>query len=170
MKILLVGFQALSNSSYIITKELARELKMDSLLLSYGFEKMQKQLENISVSSYDYIFLFGDKTKQTKSLTLERIALNIKNNNEEILPKEKVARKTNIDIDKLATRLRKKYSIRVSNHAGTHFCNFAYFYLLTKRKEKNNVLLIHMTRFHKKLDIEKMKENIKILIEETTKL
>lgn len=81
MKILLVGFQALYNSSCIITKELARELKMDSLLLSYGFEKMQKQLENISVSSYDYIFLFGDKTKQTKSLTLEKIALNIKNNN-----------------------------------------------------------------------------------------
>ena len=168
MKILVIGFNALNNTSCLITKELKRNNGYDLLLLNYGFRAMRKQIDQLDCRNYDYVFIFGDKTKSTKSITFECLGINIQGTDQEILPGGVLAYKTNIGLKHLCQKLRKNnISCRISNYAGTHFCNFGYYLMLEKTfNTQCKVLFTHLTRYSRSLDTEGMYKKIDFIIHE----
>lgn len=140
MKILYTGFKGKNNASYQLVEQIN---KNDKLLLTNSFDGIKKDLDNISLDSYDYVIMFGINKNLKYKLIIE---VNSKYN--EVSLTTKVNYKelkmwiSNYDID-----------VDLNFKPSKYLCNYAYHTTLLRNK---NTIFIHIPGLSKIIDFNKL--------------
>lgn len=146
-KILLTGYKNTrydQSTSKILLDKI--EDKYDKYLFSNDFDKIKREIESLHIENYDYIIMFGQKPiikKPTMELSA-RIDSSVIS--------------TNFDMDALFKVLKGKgLPYRISRGAGTSYCNFTYFNMLSFINEnqlKTKALFIHIPYLKNFIDMD----------------
>lgn len=148
MKTLIAGFDGDTNSAKILLDNIKDANSIDILYLKNSFEISQKQIEDKMLQNYDYILIFGQKSK-TKNIYLENNAIL---GNTELI--------TDYYYGVLKSFLEKAdYKVFSSSNAGNYLCNNVFFRALDfKQKNKLNtkIAFIHIPTINNIEDITKI--------------
>ncbi len=148
MKTLIAGFDGDTNSAKILLDNIKDTNSIDILYLKNSFEISQKQIEDKMLQNYDYILIFGQKSK-TKNIYLENNAIL---GNTELI--------TDYYYGVLKSFLEKAdYKVFSSSNAGNYLCNNVFFRALDfKQKNKLNtkIAFIHIPTINNIEDITKI--------------
>lgn len=131
MKILVSGFKGDNNSSKILLDNLPNNIS--KLYLENNREKSVNQLLKIAVA-YDIILLFGQKPILKNRISVERKAVL---NGDTVL--------SQFNFKEIKDFFTGKYPLKFSDHAGTSYCNYLYYYGLKEFSDsKNKIVFIHI--------------------------
>lgn len=140
MKILYTGFKGKNNASYQLVELINPN---DKVLLTNSFEGLKKDLDNISLESYNLIIMFGinknlkDKVIIEVNSNFNSEYLNTKVNYEEL---KSVIYNNDIDVD-------------LNFKPTKYLCNYAYHTALLRNK---NSIFIHIPGLSKITDLNKL--------------
>ena len=140
MKILYTGFRGKNNASCQLVELINPN---DKVLLTNSFEGIKKDLDNISLESYDLIIMFGINKNLKDKLIIEiNSNLNLEHLN------------TKVNYDKLKSTIRNNdIEVDLNFKPTKYLCNYAYHNALLRNK---NSIFIHIPGISKITDINKI--------------
>lgn len=140
MKILYTGFRGENNASCQLVELINPN---DKVLLTNSFEGIKKDLDNISLESYDLIIMFGINKNLKDKLIIEiNSNLNLEHLN------------TKVNYDKLKSTISNNdIEVDLNFKPKKYLCNYAYHNALLRNK---NSIFIHIPGISKITDINKI--------------
>lgn len=140
MKILYTGFRGKNNASCQLVELINPN---DKVLLTNSFEGIKKDLDNISLESYDLIIMFGINKNLKDKLIIEiNSNLNLEHLN------------TKVNYDKLKSTISNNdIEVDLNFKPTKYLCNYAYHNALLRNK---NSIFIHIPGISKITDINKI--------------
>lgn len=140
MKILYTGFRGKNNASCQLVELINPN---DKVLLTNSFEGIKKDLDNISLESYDLIIMFGINKNLKDKLIIEISSnLNLEHLN------------TKVNYDKLKSTISNNdIEVDLNFKPTKYLCNYAYHNALLRNK---NSIFIHIPGISKITDINKI--------------
>lgn len=132
MKVLLTAFYGKYNASNILINMI--DIRVDKLILTNSFVKLEQQLNSILLEEYDLILMFGINKFLKDEIRLEQTAKldNIIN--------------TCLDINYISKLCNGFIKTSINNVPTRYLCNSAYYHALKRNK---NTLFIHIPGFSK---------------------
>lgn len=160
MKILLTAFDGTDNSSKIVVNKIRTDCTCDKLVFPNNHRLSVKQLEeHLAEVQYDYILSFGQKPAIKDKIYIETVGKE----------REKQYRTnfhyhTNFNYDLLYEFMNEKgYQVKLSNNAGTSYCNNIYYHGLHYLYHNNlstEMIFIHIPFLKNLKDINYLVQSI----------
>lgn len=139
MKILYTGFKGKNNASYQLVETINPN---DKVLLTNSYEGIKRDLDNVSLESYDLVLMFGINKKLKDKMVIE---VNSKYNEVDLI--------TKVNCKELKLWICKYNVETVLNYKATKYlCNYAYHTALLRNK---NSVFIHIPGLSKIKDFDK---------------
>lgn len=140
MEILYTGFKGKNNASYQLVELINPN---DKVLLTNSFEGLKKDLDNISLESYNLIIMFGINKNLKDKVIIE---VNSKYN--------EVSLATKIDYEELKLWIRNNdIDVDLNFKPTKYLCNYAYHTTLLRN---SNSIFIHIPGLSKITDLNKL--------------
>lgn len=160
MRVLMTGFKPFNNektnsSEYLVQNYTNPAINLKKIILNVEYDKdAEKTINIIKDFKPDLVLMFG-LAAERKYITMEYLALNIKNASikdnagikfENLIDKNNLVLTTNLDIINIYNKLNNN-KIKISYNAGTFVCNDLYYKVLNyiyKNDLKTKCLFIHL--------------------------
>lgn len=185
MTLLVSGFVPFGQWKSNPTENLVEELESESIrtiLLPVSYERAFSELENaIDILKPDTLVMLG-LAGDRDCISLERVAINIidaeiKDNDGKGVKGQSIDADgpdgifTNINLQKIyeCYDQSKFLPLEISNTAGTYVCNYLYYKILKKYKDKIDVIFIHVppteeNKINSLINFNQLKDSVEILI------
>lgn len=184
MKTLVTGFEPFgsrnTNRSYEVAEGFKDRKGFDVMKLPVSFSRAHKILiDQLSRNNYEYLVMLGETSVRNNFISLERVALNLKdtisqdNDGESadevlICPDGPIAVMCPVPLKKVYKNLKEEgYKVKISNSAGTFVCNCLYYNVLRFIKEQNlatQAVFVHVPHEIDFIDKEEMTQTIDAII------
>ena len=147
MKVLLTAFYGKYNASNILINMI--DIRVDKLILTNSFVKLEHELNSIQLEEYDLILMFGINKFLKEEIRLEQTA------------KLDGIINTYVDVDFINEVCNKYIKTSINNVPTRYLCNSAYYHALKRNK---NTLFIHIPGFSKISNVNLLVDMVKELI------
>lgn len=147
MKVLLTAFYGKFNASNILINMI--DIRVDKLILTNSFVKLEHELNSIQLEEYDLILMFGINKFLKDEIRIEQTA-----KLDDII-------NTYLDTNLINEVCNKYIKTSINNVPTRYLCNSAYYHALKRNK---NTLFIHIPGFSKISNLNLLVDMVKELI------
>ena len=172
--ILITCFEGINSPSRKLAQAItSKHPYIKSVTLSHSSKTCQNQLQKALVELKPEMMVALGLRKGTKSINLERIAVNIdeKSEDKKIVTDGSAAYFSTLPLQSIYNRLKEKsIPARLSNHAGVQACNYVFYYsqyLIEKLKLNTKMGFIHIPRISAKgMKLEELVQVFEIILQQ----